>query len=123
MSKPKQLLLQIPEYYLAVIVLLAGYSPPFSFHPLALGLAILPLLQIVFKNKVSGLIMGSAFLLVNLVMLGALISELSEFTAFTHRALQLLIGGLTIWLVNSVLSLAMVYKYSTAGKEDKRALA
>jgi len=111
MNKPKQVLLQIPEYYLMVLALLAGYTPPLSFHPVAMGLAVVPLLLVVLKNKVMGLLLGAIFFLTNLAMLGALISELSEFTAFTGQAMELLAGGLTIWFVNLVLSLAMIYKY------------
>ena len=123
MTKPKQFLLQIPEYYLLVLVLLAGYTPPFSFHPIAIGLAAMVILQIVLKNKVSGIVMGAAFFLVNFLMLLPLISELSEFTAFTGQAISLLAGGMAIWLVNLTLSLLMIVKYKTVEKFTKTGFA
>ncbi|HKL04059.1 MAG TPA: hypothetical protein VJ911_10295 [Cryomorphaceae bacterium] len=112
MKKAKQLLIVVPEYYLIILVLLAGYTPPFSINPLCIGVAIIPMLQIVFKHKVSGILLGSIFFMVNLFFLGALISELLEFTSFTSNAIQLLVGGLSLWVLNLISSISMIYKYS-----------
>jgi len=70
------------------------------------------MLQIVFKNKISGLILGFSLILVNMFMLFALISEFKEFSAFDQSALQLLFGGLFIWALNMLLAVVMIFKYA-----------
>lgn len=118
MKKAKQLLHNFPEYYLIVLAIVGGYTPPFSFNPICIGLAIIPMLQLIFKNRISGIILGSIFLLINLYMLGALISEFNEFTTFDNGAKQLLFVGLSFWILNMIVSVAMIYKYSKAEVEN-----
>ena len=57
--------------------------------------------------------MGSLFLLANLYFIGALISEFNEFAEFTTNAKQLIFVGLSIWTLNMVIAITMIYKYVT----------
>ncbi len=112
MKKVKQILMKFPEYYLVVLTILVGYTPPFGFSLISIGLAAVLIFQIVFKNKISGLLIASIFLLINLYMLGALISEFNEFPEFNNSAKQLLFVGLSLWSLNILSSGVMIYKYS-----------
>jgi len=103
---------KLPEYYLASILLAASYTPPFSFHPIFLGLAFLVILQIVFNKRVSGIMIGLLFFLANLFFLGALISEFLEFTEFDQYAIQLILVGVPLWILNALAATTMIYKYS-----------
>lgn len=116
MKKMKQLIIKSPEYYLFVFVILAGYTPPFYFNSLFVLIAAILALQIVFENKVFGLLLASILLIANLLMLGALISEFNEFPEFSLSAMQLLLGGLSIWCLNSFFLGIMIYKYSKIDK-------
>lgn len=116
MKKINQTLMKFPEYYLIVLVILVGYTPPFSFHVISILLGVGLIAQIIFKNKISGLIIASLFFLMTLFMLGALISELNEFTEFNSNAKQLLFGGLSLWFLNVLFSVVMLYKYATLDK-------
>ena len=107
----KKTLLNSPEYYLVILIILSGYTPPFSFNPIFIGLTAIVMLQIIFKNKISGIIIGSSFLLINLFMLGALISEFREFATFNSQAKQLLFVGLPLWALNMTASIIIIYKY------------
>ena len=118
MKKVKQILIKFPEYYLVVLIILAGYSPPFNFNPIFIGLACIPILQIIFNNKVSGLIIKNLFIFANLYMLGAILSELREFTEFNSNARQLLFGGLSLWCFNIFAFIVMLYKYLRTEKEN-----
>ena len=109
----KKILFKLPEYYLIVLAILAGYSPPFYINPIFIVIAGIFTLQIIFKNKISGISSGILFFLINLYFLGALISEFNEFAEFNNKTEQLLFVGLIIWIVNMILSLTMIYKYST----------
>ena len=118
----KPLIYKFPEYYLIMLVVLAGYSPPFNIHPICIGIMLLLILQIVLKNKTSGLILGALFFLINLFFLGALIAEFNEFTELTASAIQLIGVGLIIWIVNLTISLLMISKYSMGGFKARTAL-
>ncbi len=113
-KKAKQFLIKFPEYYLLVLVILSGYTPPFSFNPISIVLAAILILQIIFKNKISGLFIAGIFLLINLYMLAALISEFNEFPEFNMDAKQLLFVGLSLWSLNMFSSIVMIYKYAKA---------
>jgi len=103
--------MKLPEYYLLILVILSGYTPPFSFHPIIIGFVAILILQIIFRNKISGLIIASLFLLINLYMLLALFSEKNEFPIFNGDAKQLLIGGLLLLVFNLFVIGLMIYKY------------
>ncbi len=117
MEKIKLILPKLTEYYLIVLVLLSGYTPPFLFNPLSIGIAAVLILQIIFKNKITGLLIAGLFAVINLYMTFALISELSEFTSFSIKARNLLLGGLSLIILNFVVAGIMIYKYSYLMKE------
>ncbi|WP_299212316.1 hypothetical protein [uncultured Dokdonia sp.] len=112
MKNKKQLFLQFPEYYLLILTILGGYTPPFSFNPIFIGILGMLILLMIFKNKIVGIVLGSLFLLINLYMLGALISELSEFTVFNTAAKNLVFVGFTLWSLNMLAAVTMIYKYA-----------
>ncbi|WP_438962383.1 hypothetical protein [Nonlabens sp.] len=115
----KTTLLKLPEYYFILLAILAGYTPPFDFNLLFLMVALVFVAQIIFKNRVSGLLLAIVTGLINLLFLGALLSEFQEFESFTGDAQQLLFVGLSIFTLNSVATGIMFYKYmkNTARKE------
>ncbi len=108
-----KIVFKLPEYYLIVFVILAGYMPPFYINPICVGIVGVLIFQIIFKNRILGILLGIIFFLVNLYFLGALLSEFNEFKEFNNSAKELLFVGLTIWIVNIILSLTMIYKYVT----------
>ena len=110
MNKTKRIILKLPEYYMLILAISAGYKPPFSFTTISLGLAAVMVFQIVYRNKISGLMISILFLLINLFMLFALISEFKEFQIFNNEAKQLLFGGFLIWLTNLIFGGIMFYK-------------
>ena len=116
----KRIFLKFPEYYLIILTFLAGYSPPFYINPIFVVIIFILILQIVIKNRILGLVMGSLFFLANLYFLAALISEFNGFTEFNTDAKQLLFVGLSIWITNMVMSIVLIYKYSTLNRtKDK----
>ena len=118
MNKTKKILVKLPEFYMLILAILVGYKPPFSFTAISLGLAAIMIFQIVFKNKLSGLMISSLFLLINVFMLFALISEFKEFPTFNSEAKQLLFGGLLVWLTNLFFGGIMFYKNTIVSAEN-----
>ncbi len=120
MKNIKTVLSHLPEYYLIVLVLLSGYTPPISINPFAIVLAFLLVLQVIFKGKATGLAIAGLFIMVNLYMLGALISEFNEFPTFNAGAAALVFGGSGIFILNLLAATAMIFKY--AGNGNRSAL-
>jgi len=67
-------------------------------------------LQVKFQSVKLGLFMAVTALFLNLIMLGALISELSEFATINAAAMQLLIGGSLAWLLSMFFTAVLFYK-------------
>ena len=107
----KRILLKFPEYYLIVLTFLAGYKPPFFINPIAIGLIVILILQIIYKNKIAGIVIAGFFIVINVYMLLALISEFSEFPTLNADALQLLLGGLLLIVLNLFVSAVMIFNY------------
>ena len=120
MKKLKQILLSFPEYYLVVLVLLSGYTPPFYINPIFIGIALILILQIIFKSKTVGIVIAALFMAGNLFMMLALISEFQEFPSFTANAAQLLFVGFGLIFFNFFIVGIMAYKYLY--KDDKATL-
>lgn len=111
MKRIKPYLLVLPEYYLIVLILMSGYTPPLGFNLLSLVMAFLLVLQIIFKYRVTGVILATLFLMINLYMLLALISEFSEFPTMNSAAVQLLGVGLLLFVTNLSVSGLMIFRY------------
>lgn len=108
----KQLLLKsIPELYMLFGVLFYWVSTGTLLNPFAIVLLIVIGWQLYAQKSVSGIIIATIFLLLNLYMVLALISELSEFTSATSNFYQLLIVG-TLFLGSNILAgTFMLVKY------------
>jgi hypothetical protein len=111
MKNFKRILLGFPEYYLVILAVLAGYKPPFFINPIAIGLIVILILQLIYKNKITRIVIAGFFIVINVYMLLALISEFSEFATLSADALQLLLGGLLLIILNLLVSAVMIFNY------------
>ena len=119
MSKYKQFIIQIPEYYLIALALLAAYTLPLSIKPIAIVLAVILTLQIIYKNKTLGHVIASLFLMANLFILFAFTSDLNEIPRFNANANELLLGGFLLFGFNLLISGLMLFKYPIKGENHK----
>lgn len=116
MKKLKPTLIKLPEYYMLAGALLYGYSPAFNINPIAVVLIAILSLQIIYKNKISGFIMGSLLFILNIGMLAAGLSEFREFPTMNANALQLLSFLLVLFVLNLTISGLMLYKHGLQGE-------
>lgn len=107
----KTIFKKIPEYYLIVLILLAGYTPPITVNTLSLVLVGVLILQIIYKNRLSGLLLTGLAGILNIVMLFALLSEVNEFVTFTTEARNLLVVGIPLFILNTLAIFFMFQKY------------
>jgi hypothetical protein len=117
MKKPAKLLTYLPESYIIFVILFYGFTPPFSIRPLALILAAIVALQLIFRNVITGIMLANLFALINLYMILALLSEFSEFPSFNLAAAKLLVVGSLIILANLFIVGLMYFNYL---RKDKK---
>lgn len=117
MKKPVKFLLFLPESYLILLSFIAGFNPPFSIHPISLILIAIVLLQLIFRNTITGILLASSFVMVNIYMSLAMLSELNEFPTFNSAAVKLLTVGSLLVLANLFIAGLMIYNYLIANKK------
>ena len=100
---PELLLIGMTIYYWSLTALV--------INPLALVLLALFTFQIISKNTISGILIASVIILLNLYLILALLSELSEFETANSNFKRLLIGGTLFVIVNLTIGGLMLYKY------------
>lgn len=110
MKKVSHFLIWTPEIILIVEVLFYWlFSSP--LNPIAATLLLTLVLQLIFKNKAAGLTISILFLVLNLYMCLALISELKEFTSWTDNARLMLLWGGTMIGFSIIASILMLIKW------------
>lgn len=101
----------IPEVYLILSVFFYWYSTSTLLNPFAIGLLLLLVFVVTFKNKALGMMVSWVFLLLSGYMVLAMLSELSEFPEFNQNAQLLLTIG-SVWLgLNLLLGTMMLLKW------------
>jgi hypothetical protein len=116
MEKLKKLSLQLPEYLLIFAVIFYWGSAGKVINPIAIVLIIGLILQIIFKNRIVGIIIPSLLILTSFYMLLALMSEFNEFPTFHADAKKLLFVGLSYFISTMAVSGFMIYRYLTMEK-------
>jgi hypothetical protein len=112
MKRTMKILLKLPEYLLIAAVVFYWLSAGILINPFAIGLLVILIFQIIFKNRIVGLIIPSILILACLYMLLALFSEFNEFPTFNAEAKKLLFVGLLFFVSTIMASVIMFYKYS-----------
>lgn len=111
MPKLKKLTFYLPEYMLLLSVIFYWISTANVINPIAIGLSLFLILQIIFRSRIVGLTVATVLVLFSLYMFLALISEVGEFPSFNEDA-QLLFGVGSLWLGGTLaVSGMMIYNY------------
>ena len=92
---------------------LTPFLPPEigRFSPIAIGLLVILLYQVIRKKPLSGLLISAVFIFLNLFMVLALISELSEFEVVNQNYNNLIIFGSLYLGLNLLVGGIMFLKY------------
>lgn len=101
----------IPEYLLLLAVLYYWLLTYNLFNWVAIALVAVLVYQIIYKNKVLGIIIPTILILACCFMVLALFSELREFPTFNADAKELLFVGLFYFITTLVVSGFMCFKY------------
>ncbi len=101
----------IPEYLLLLAVLFYWLPTSNPFNWVAITLVAALVFQLIYKNKVLGIIISSLLILICCYMFLALFSELREFPTFDADAKELLFVGLLYFTTTLIVSGVMFVKY------------
>jgi len=113
MSQRFKLLINwIPELYLFACAMYYWIATTL-LNPIAIFLVAVLTIFILLKNRAMGIIISLLFLLLNLYMVLALISELSEFNTFNKNYLALLLIGSPFLGFNIFFSIKMLIKWTS----------
>ncbi len=120
--KLKRIVLDLPEYLLIAAVLFYWSSTALILNPIAIVLMGILIFQLIFKNKIIGIMIPFLLILICLFMLLALLSEFNELPTFNDEAKQLLFVGLSYFISTIIISVVMLYKYFTLAtkKNDQK---
>jgi len=117
--KAKDILFLSPEIYLTFATIYYWILTPNLFNPIAVVLLAILTYQIIYKNSTIGLVISSLFLVLNLYLVLALISELHEFTEVNDGFIKLILIGSIFLGLNIIVSIIMLIKYINI--KDKKA--
>lgn len=99
------------EYLLIIAVLFYWHGTSNLLNPFAIGLLAVLIFQIIFKNKVVGVLISCVLILLSMYMILALFAEVNEFQSFNSDAQRLLFIGLAYFLGTITVSFLMIWKY------------
>jgi len=111
MKTVKPFLKFIPEIYFMSNVLFYWIMERNLTNPLAIIIAVLFILLLVWKNRIYGICLASVLIVINLYFVMALLSEFSEFPSFTDNARNLIVFGSLYLGMNLSMATIMVIKY------------
>lgn len=107
----KDIIFLSPELYLIAATLYYWFLTSTLFNPVAIILLAILAYQVFYKKLTTGLIISTLFILLNLYMVLALLSELSEFSTPNESYQQLLIFGSLFLGLNLIAGTFMFGKY------------
>lgn len=113
----KKILNTLPEFYfmgMGLFWAIESYFASGNVSYVALLATWLLFLQVIYKNRIIGLLYGFAFGLFSVYMLLATISEFREFETVTSRAVQLITVGSVLFGGATAMAAIMVHKFATA---------
>ncbi len=118
MTFNKKIFLNIPEYLLIAAVLFYWMSAGLVINYIAIVLLVIIILQMIYKNKVIGIIIPTIMILTCFYMILALLSEVREFPSFNTEAQTLLFVGLAYFLITIIASIVMIIKYTSLSNKQ-----
>lgn len=109
----RQLKWWAPEIYILASVIYYWYMTGTLFNIPAIVLLFFVTILILSKNSALGVVFGVIFMMLNLYMVLAMISELSEFTSFNGNAVSLLTVGTAYLGLNIFMAIRMLIKWGS----------
>lgn len=117
MKNVKNILKWMPEIYLICSVIYYWIGTALLFNPIAIAFIFVLILQLMVRNKIIGILISGLFVIINLYLVLALLSELKEFPEFNSSAKMLLFFGSIYMGLNITMGIMMFIKYIKPNKQ------
>jgi len=111
MKNFKHILTWMPEVYFILSTIYYWVLTGTTINPVAIAFLALLIIQITIRNKISGIIIATIFILLNIYMFFALLSEFYEFPIINTDRKRLLIVGSIFLGLNLLMAVFMLIKY------------
>ncbi len=82
-----------------------------TVNPFAIVFLKFLILQVVFRNKVSGVVIAATLIIFNIYIFFALLTEFHEFSTINIDVIKFLVFGLLYFVLNLFVVLLMLIKY------------
>jgi len=115
----KKYLKFIPESYAIVSVMYYWLDTGRYFNPFALALLVALAVLLFFRNRTFGVLVSLLFILVNLFLFTALMSEYRHFHEPSPAAADILLYGSVYLALNLLMALVMLVKYALTDVSSK----
>lgn len=117
MKNVKNILKWMPEIYLICSVIYYWIGTALLFNHIAIAFIFVLILQLMVRNKIIGILISGLFVIINLYLVLALLSELKEFPEFNSSAKMLLFFGSIYMGLNITMGIMMFIKYIKPNKQ------
>ncbi|MCT8339937.1 hypothetical protein MG296_07715 [Flavobacteriaceae bacterium TK19130] len=107
----KPLLYWLPEMYLLLATAFYWVLTGLWFNPVALFLMGLLVIQMLYNPRSLGLFIASIFILLNVYLIAAMVSDLMDIAVFGYSAQQLLVFGLAFMGINLLMAFRLLFKH------------
>jgi len=110
---------KISEFYFLIITLLYWMDVSIILNPIAIFSSVLLLYLVLKQYKVIGLIYGGILLLLTIYLFFAFLSDFHKIIEFNLKNKNFIIYGSSLLIVNFIMSLFMIYKYSNLNLNEE----
>ncbi len=100
----------MPEVYFILSTIYYWVLTGTTINPVAIAFLALLIIQMTIRNKISGIIIATIFILINIYMFFALLSEFYEFPIINTDGKRLLIVGSIFLGLNLLMAVFMLIK-------------
>lgn len=111
MKKSLEIIVKFSDVLMLLLILFYWINTAEFWNPVAIGLLILSLVQIIIRNKILGIILATLLSFTSMFLFFALISELNDFETFDKDATAMAAVMGIYLIIISICNGLMYYKY------------
>jgi|TARA_R100000479_G_scaffold51000_3_gene24197 hypothetical protein len=118
----KPLFYWMPELYLILATIFYWVSTATLLNPIAFILLVLIVSQLIFNKKGMGIFLSCVFILLNLYLILALLSDLFKISVFSISIQKMFFIGAGFLTLNIIMSIVLLFKHINLNSKRTRIL-
>ncbi|HBY70261.1 MAG: hypothetical protein CMC07_07295 [Flavobacteriaceae bacterium] len=112
----------MPELYLILATIFYWVSTATLLNPIAFILLVLIVSQLIFNKKGMGIFLSCVFILLNLYLILALLSDLFKISVFSISIQKMFFIGAGFLTLNIIMSIVLLFKHINLNSKRTRIL-